>query len=123
MDKPQRRAWRVTGIKRTRTHSIKLLADSAEEAIQIASNPPYKLKVSDYAGGFRDSRGVREADGRLQGQRVHWSRTFVRRPKPKKSQEVFLCPHCYELLRSPRSGVLPCAPCDKTWETGRREGP
>ena len=47
MDKPQRRAWRATGIKRTRTHSIKLLADSAEEVIQIASNPPYKLKVSD----------------------------------------------------------------------------
>ena len=47
MDKPQRRAWRATGIKRTGTHSIELLADSAEEVIQIASNPPYKLKVSD----------------------------------------------------------------------------
>ena len=47
MDKPQRKTWRVTGVKRTRTHSVKLLADSAEEAISIASNPPFKLKVSD----------------------------------------------------------------------------
>jgi hypothetical protein len=46
-DKPRRKAWRVTGVKRTRTHSVKLLADTAEEATQIASNPPYKLKVSD----------------------------------------------------------------------------
>ena len=46
MDKPQRKTWRVIGVKRTRTHSIKLLADTAEEAISIASNPPYKLKVS-----------------------------------------------------------------------------
>jgi len=47
VDKAQRKTWRVTGVKRTRTHSIKLLADSAEEATQIASNPPYKVKVSD----------------------------------------------------------------------------
>ena len=41
----------------------------------------------------------------------------AKRPKPaKKSQEVFLCPHCLELLSSPRSGVLHCVPCDKTWE-------
>ena len=46
-DKPRRKTWRVTGIKRTRTHSIRLLANTAEEAIQIASHPPYKLKVSD----------------------------------------------------------------------------
>jgi len=44
----------------------------------------------------------------------------VRRPKPKKSQEVFLCPHCYELLSSPKSGVLHCTPCDKTWENKKR---
>jgi hypothetical protein len=47
MEKPQRKTWRVTGVKRKRTHSVKLLADSAEEATQIASNPPYKLKVRD----------------------------------------------------------------------------
>jgi hypothetical protein len=39
----RRRTWRVTGIKRTRTHSIKLLADTAEEAIRIAAN--YRIKV------------------------------------------------------------------------------
>jgi hypothetical protein len=33
-----------------------------------------------------------------------------------KRHEVFLCPHCLETLTSPRSGVLHCAPCGKTWE-------
>ena len=36
-------------------------------------------------------------------------------PVRRKRQEVFLCPHCLELLTSPTSGVLHCAPCDKTW--------
>jgi hypothetical protein len=46
-DNPRTKTWRVTGIKRTRTHSIRLFANTAEEAIQIASHPPYKLKVSE----------------------------------------------------------------------------
>jgi hypothetical protein len=32
----KRKTWRVTGVKRTRTHSINLLADTADEAIGIA---------------------------------------------------------------------------------------
>ena len=44
----------------------------------------------------------------------------ARRPKPaKKSREVFLCPHCYELLASPRAGVFRCGPCGKTWDDPR----
>jgi hypothetical protein len=52
---------------------------------------------------------------RLAGSRgsVYIGPAPARRPK---SQEVFLCPHCYELLTSLRSGVLRCAPCNKTWE-------
>jgi hypothetical protein len=55
---------------------------------------------------------------RLTGERGSWIIEMppAKRPKPaKKSQEVFLCPHCLELLTSPRSGVLHCALCDKTW--------
>ena len=36
-----------------------------------------------------------------------------------KNQEVFLCPNCYEVLNSPRSGVFRCAACDKTWDNSR----
>lgn len=53
---------------------------------------------------------------RLTGSRgsvyFHFGPAPARRPK---NQEVFLCPHCLELLSSPRPGVLRCAPCDKTW--------
>jgi hypothetical protein len=38
-----------------------------------------------------------------------------RRAPAKKSQEVFLWPHCLETLTSPRSGILRCSPCNKTW--------
>jgi hypothetical protein len=34
--------------------------------------------------------------------------------KQSKNQEVFLCPHCLELLDQ-RPGVLRCDSCDKTW--------
>jgi hypothetical protein len=38
------------------------------------------------------------------------------RPKPsKKSQEVFLSPHCLELCTGSRPGVPRCDPCDKEW--------
>ena len=63
--------------------------------------------------------GTPEEWFQLTGERgsVYVGPALVRRPKPaKKSQEVFLCPHCLETLSSPTSSVLHCAPCDKTWE-------
>ena len=52
---------------------------------------------------------------RLTGSRgsVYIGPAPVRRPK---SQEVFLCPHCYELCTGSRPGIIRCIPCDKTWE-------
>jgi hypothetical protein len=52
---------------------------------------------------------------RLTGSRgsVYIGPAPARRPK---RHEVFLCPHCLETLTSPRSGILRCAPCNKTWE-------
>jgi hypothetical protein len=38
----------------------------------------------------------------------------AKRP-PKKSREVYLCPHCYELCTGSRPGVLRCDPCNKEW--------
>ena len=36
-------------------------------------------------------------------------------PVSPKRQEVFLCPHCYELCTGSRPGVLRCEPCGKEW--------
>lgn len=47
---------------------------------------------------------------------IHFGTAPAKRPEPtKKSQEMFLCPHCYETLTSPRSSVLECTQCKKTW--------
>ena len=40
--------WRVTGIKRTRSHTLRLIADTADEAINIAPSCQFRLsKVTD----------------------------------------------------------------------------
>ena len=40
--------WRVTGIKRTRSHTLRLIADTADEAISIATSRQFRLsKVID----------------------------------------------------------------------------
>lgn len=35
--------WRVTGIKRTRSHTLRLIADTADEAISIATDRQFRL--------------------------------------------------------------------------------